>query len=305
VPSHTIPQPDFSYRFDLLLEIIKRFAFPARQKVYQNRLWRVTQGQLVAYSQTNNRLKIEYAANDSNSSIVSASRHILGLDYDLSAFYHFVQSNEKLKQVIEPLIGVPIFCTETVFEALITLIIEQHISWKNALRAQQALMAIFDTKYTNEDIVVYDFPSPEQLAQATPDQLKPLKITNRRMDLIIQISQDVANGDLDLELLHQMETKSAYDMLLQIKGIGHWTANNVLGRGLGRFPYISHNDVALQAAVQYYFHDDDSKKSAQQVIDTLEVYGGYAGLVGHFTLLRWVLDRYPIVESDALTSNDL
>ena len=37
-------------------------------------------------------------------------------------------------------VGLPIFCTETIFEALITLIIEQHITWKNALRYQRTLM---------------------------------------------------------------------------------------------------------------------------------------------------------------------
>lgn len=305
MPSDIIPQPEFSYQFGLLLEIIKRFAYPARQLVYQDQLWRVTQGQLVAYSQVENGIAIHPMISGNIASITSASRNILGLHHDLSEFYRFVQSDTKLTLVIRPLVGLPIFCTETVFEALITLIIEQHISWKNALHAQRTLMEIFDTRHTYEEVVVYDFPSPEQLAQATPDQLKPLKITNRRIDLMIRLSQDVANGDLDLEMIRQMETKAAYDMLLQIKGIGHWTANNVLSRALGRFPYISHNDVALQAAVQYYFYGDQGKKSAQQVTDTLEPYGEYAGLVGHFTLLRWVLDRYPVVELDTFISNDL
>ena len=34
------------------------------------------------------------------------------------------------------------FCSETVFEALITLIIEQHISWKSAMRSQRELLRL-------------------------------------------------------------------------------------------------------------------------------------------------------------------
>lgn len=294
--SETISLPDFPYRFDLLLEIIKRFAFPARQVIHDNCLWRVTNGQLVAYSQREDGLNIDYVASESNLSVPATTKHIFGLNHNLSLFYSFVQSDPILSQVIKPLIGLPIFCTETVFEALITLIIEQHIAWKNALRSQRTLMEIFQTSYTYADVTVYDFPSPEQLAQATPEQLKPLKITNRRIDLIIQIAQDVVVDGFDVEAIQHMETEEAYKMLMQIKGVGHWTANNVLSRALGQFPYISHNDVALQAAVQHYFHNDEGKKSAQQVIDTLEVYGEYAGLIGHFTLLRWVLDRYPMID---------
>ena len=286
--------PPFPYRFDLLLEIIKRFAHPARQAVHENRLWRITQGKLVSYTLVGDLISLNTPFGDDKVVLETSSRHLLGIDNDQSGFYEYAKQDPQLWSVIEPLVGLPIFCTETIFEALITLIIEQHISWKNALQSQQTLMTIFNTDQSYGDIKVYDFPTPQQLAQATQQQLKPLKITHRRIDLIIQIAQDVVNGELDLEAIRSEDTKTIYQMLLKIKGIGHWTAGNVIGRALGKFPYISHNDVALQAAILHYFHNDEGKKSAQQVIDTLEPYDNYAGLVGHFTLLRWVLDRYPI-----------
>ena len=189
--------------------------------------------------------------------------------------------------------GAPLFCTETVFEALVTLIIEQHISWKTAMRAQQTLMQIFDDGAKVGRATVYDFPKPRQLASAAPADLKPLKITNRRIDMIIDIASAVSSGDLDLESLAALDPQSAYERLLAIKGVGHWTANNTLGRALGLYPAMSQNDVALQAAIAHYFHDDARLKSAQLVLDTLGEYGEFAGLAGHFTLLRWVLDRYP------------
>jgi DNA-3-methyladenine glycosylase II len=286
--------PEFPYRFDLLLEIIKRFAHPARQVVHQNSLWRVTQGQLVSYTLLDNHIQINTPFQRHEEQLIRTSRHIIGMENNLTGFYDYAKQHSELWAVIKPLVGLPIFCTETIFEALITLIIEQHITWKNALRYQQTLMTIFNTDQSHEDIKVYDFPTPQQLSQATQEQLLPLKITHKRIDLIIKIAQDVVNGDLDLESLRAANAETTYKTLLKIKGIGHWTAGNVIGRALGQFPYISHNDVALQAAILYYFHGDEGKKSAQQVIDTLEPFGHYAGLVGHFTLLRWVLDRYPV-----------
>lgn len=198
-----------------------------------------------------------------------------------------------LWRVVSPLRGLPIFCTETVFEALITLIIEQHITWKNALRYQRTLMRMFNEGVSVGKAKVYDFPVAQDLARLSRTDLKPLKITNRRIDMIIEIAKAIADSALDLDAIRHMEPRAAYNKLITIGGVGHWTANNVVGRALGAYPFVSQNDVALQAAVRCYFHGGEGEKSANVVTETLGAYGGYAGLAGHFALLRWVLDRYP------------
>ena len=187
----------------------------------------------------------------------------------------------------------PVFCTETVFEALVTLIIEQHITWKTALRSQRSLMAMFSEGRCVADQRVFDFPSPEQLAALAPVQLKGLKITDRRSALIIEIARAVCRGALDLESLRHQEPEAAYEYLMRIKGVGHWTASNTIGRAFGVFPYVSQNDVALQSALRHFFFGGDGEKSAASVLETLGKYGKYAGLAAHFLLLRWVLDHYP------------
>ena len=113
--------------------------------------------------------------------------------------------------------------------------------------------------------------------------------------MILRIAKAAAAGELDLESIGQMAPKAAYDRLLTIKGVGHWTANNALGRALGAYPFVSQNDVALQAAVQRYFHAGKGQKSPDMVTDALGQYGEFAGMAAHFTLLRLVLDRYPPV----------
>ena len=291
-----IPLPPHRYRFDLLLEFVRRIAYPARMIVRDNHLWRVTAGRLVSYRQEGDAIVIGGrldVAVDYNL-VRETSKRVLGINHDLSAFYDFAAADGKLWPVIEPVAGFPLACTETVFEALITLIIEQHITWKNALRGQQTLARILAVETATGDSCVYDFASPGTMAKLQRDDLKPLKITDGRIDLIIRLAQEVVSGELDLEGIASMDTQSAYQFLLSIKGVGHWTAANVLGRALGRYPYVSHNDVALQAAVCHYFGIDRRLKSAELVNDTLLRYGRFAGLAGHFLLLRWVLDRYPV-----------
>ncbi len=288
-----IPLPPHRYRFELLLDFVRRIAHPARMIVRDNRLWRVTAGQLFSYRQAGGAIVID-GCHDTAGRVSESSQRVLGIHHDLSEFYDFAAGDASLRPIIAPVSGFPLFCTETVFEALITLIIEQHITWKNALRGQQTLLRMLAEETATADECVYGFPSSGALAKMTRADLKPLKITNGRIDLIIRLAKEVAAGALDLEGLATMETQSAYDFLVSIKGVGHWTAANVLGRALGRYPFVSHNDVALQAAVCHYFDFDSRLKSATLVNDTLLRYGEFAGLVGHFLILRWVLDRYPV-----------
>ncbi|MCY4465267.1 MAG: hypothetical protein OXE46_07000 [Chloroflexi bacterium] len=291
-----LPLPGYAYNFDLLLEIVRRFAYPARMLVEGAVLWRFTCGRLLAYQRVGASLVVrgDELANAEQAAIARKSLQILGLNRDLSAFYDHAAKDERLWHGVEPLLGLPLFCTETVFEALVTLVIEQHISWKAALRAQCALMRLFGPgELVADDRCVYDFPSPAQLAAASPSQLKPLKITDRRCALIIELARRVDSGALDLEAIADLDDSAACASLMQIKGVGTWTAGNVIGRAFGRYPLLAENDVALQAAVRAYFHDGDDKKSADMVRQALGAHGPYAGMAGHFVLLRWVLDRYP------------
>ena len=290
-----LPLPSYAYRFDLLLEFARRIAYPARMVVRGDTLWRYASGQLLSYREHSDAIVIrgDSLTVQNARCIEMSSRRWLGLDQDLTDFYHLAKRDIDLWSVVEPLAGLPVFCSETVFEALTTLIIEQHIAWKSAQRAQHELLRITACSVDAGQMPVYDFPSPERLARASRTELKPLKITNRRIDLIIAIAIAVRSGELDLEGIRCLPTAEAYRRLLAIKGVGHWTASNVIGRALGRYPYISHNDVALQSAVREYFHGGAGPKSAAQVSETLGRYGEFAGMAGHFTLLRWVLDRYP------------
>ncbi len=293
-----LPLPPYPWRFDLLLQFVKRIAYPARMLAQDDTLWRYIEGQLLSYQGTGDAIIVRGAALSASTEaqVRRASMRWLGLCRDLTDFYTFARADSELWQIIEPLQGLPIFGTETVFEALITLIIEQHITWKTAMRSQRSLMQIFGEGANVLAGRVYDFPHCQELAAAESEALKVLKITNRRIALIIDIARAVCHGELDLESMRHLSPSEAYKRLMEIKGVGHWTASNVIGRALGEYPFVSHNDVALQAAVRHYFHADKGEKSASQVIETLGKYGEYAGLAGHFLLLRWVLDHYPALQ---------
>jgi DNA-3-methyladenine glycosylase II len=193
---------------------------------------------------------------------------------------------------VRPLIGLHWLRAQTAFEALMHTIIEQQIAWVAAQKAQRWLVEWGDNWLEADGLRGYAFPTASQIAMATVDQFTPLKITFKRMALMISIAQATENGDLHLESILTMTPHDAYTFLVGIKGIGHWTASWTLQRTLGVHNVVGHNDVALQATVGRYFFGISGKVSAQTVHDTFANFGNYAALAANYTIMRWVLDKY-------------
>jgi DNA-3-methyladenine glycosylase II len=224
--------------------------------------------------------------------VIEQLEHILGTTVNQQEFWTLAQNDERLWSVAGSLHGLPALCTPTVFEALANTIIEQQIAWRAARRAQRWLLEWADRSVEFAGERYYAYPTPQQIASATIETLKPLKITHRRINLLIDIAQQVSTGELDLEQIRDLSHEAAYDFLLRIKGVGHWTAAVTISRVMGRNMYIGDNDVALQAAANRYFLGGKGRISRQQVVEIFAPYGEHAGLVAFYTLARWVLDEY-------------
>jgi len=288
--------PTQPYDFKKLLELLRRFPSPSSFSIQEDAYYQVFRDRhslsLIRVRETEDGLQIERLDGDAPEQwLVEQTVQILGVNRDLQPFYAYAKTQPDLWHVIAPLHGMPLYCTPNLYHALIYVIIEQHISWVAAQRAQLELVKWGGNFVEYDGFLHYAIPTPEQLAQASIEDLRPLKITFKRMQLLIDISQAVVDGRLDVAAIAQKSPQAVYKELLKIKGVGHWTASVVIGRVFGVFPDIPHNDVALQAAVAHYF---GVEKSAKATLAQFQQYGEYAGLAANFTLSRWVLDMYPM-----------
>lgn len=285
--------PKQQYSFDLFYKIHARYPHPSLFTLDNNAYYRpfnTNQGlSLLKVHQANNDLSITPLIGTLQ---LDRIKHILGTDTQLDAFYDSARENEPLWNIVEPLLGLPLYRSENLYEALIFVIIEQHIAWVNAQKAQHALIKWANNYIEYENKKYYVMPAPQQLAQATIDDLRPLKITFKRMQLLIDIAQAFSDDESFLQQADMLNPETLYKDLLKIKGVGHWTASVVVSRATGIYPFVPHNDVALQAAVAEYFSVEKSAKATTKVF---EAYNDFAGLAAHFTLMKWVLDKYPIV----------
>ncbi|MBL8165583.1 MAG: DNA-3-methyladenine glycosylase 2 family protein [Anaerolineae bacterium] len=291
-------QPAQPYHFPLLLEVLSHFAHPTLDIAYDNAYWRVLRvnggmGLARVTAGRDRELHVEQVAGHApEDTLLARLRQVLPMDDSRAEFYDYARGDAPLWSVVEALVGLPPWRSETLYEALMEAIIEQQIAWIAAQRAQRWLVEWGGNALDYDSQRYYAFPTPEQIAAARPEDMKPLKITDRRIALMIAVSQQVAAGTLDLEALAALPMHEAHRALVSIKGIGDWTAKVALLRACGH-ESVASGDVALQAAVNRYFYSGTGSVTARQVEETFARYGAFGGLAARYTLMRWVLDVYP------------
>jgi DNA-3-methyladenine glycosylase II len=139
------------------------------------------------------------------------------------------------------------------------------------------------------------FPGPEELASAAPEEVKRLGFSHAKARTIAEVARAVASGDLDLEALEQLEDAAAIERLISLRGIGRWTAEYVLLRGLGRLHIFPGDDVGAHNKLRRLF-DIDTDLDYDAVNRLVGRWHPYAGVV-YFHLLLDSLSESGIVAS--------
>ena len=101
-----------------------------------------------------------------------------------------------------------------------------------------------------EGSVLHAFPQPTDLARRDVEELKRLKLSRQKAVAITELSYAIVERGLDLEALATLDDDAAIDRLLHLRGVGRWTAEYILLRGLGRLHIFPGDDVGARNNLQ-------------------------------------------------------
>jgi DNA-3-methyladenine glycosylase II len=172
---------------------------------------------------------------------------------DLQPFYALAEADPVLRQLIVHFRGMRVPQAPRVFEILISAIIEQQVNLSFAHKVKKALIDTYGRWLEFEGRRYSAFPEPAALAITTPRELLRLQVSGPKARYIIAISRLALDGTFDLENLRQLEPAVANEKLLELKGVGHWTAQYVGLRALGHLDCLPAADVGLQKVIQYFY----------------------------------------------------
>lgn len=173
------------------------------------------------------------------------------LDTDLKPFYRMAQKDPVLSNIVKDFYGLRILTISDLFEALGWAIIGQHINLAFAYTLKKRFVESYGEKYCLDKKPYYLFPTPQVISQLTVGELKRLQLTAKKSEYLIELAIKITAGDLSKKrLLAEDGFKNAGRRLMQLNGVGQWTADYVGLRCLndpGAFPV---DDVGLQNAVK-------------------------------------------------------
>jgi len=174
-------------------------------------------------------------------------------DLDLEPFYALAARDLVLRRLIVHFRGMRIPQAATVFETLISAIIEQQVNLSFAHQVKKALIETYGRSVEYEGCRYNAFPEPASLATTTPRELLRIQVSGPKARYIIEISRRLVEGSLDLETLRGLEPVQAQDKLVELKGVGPWTAHYVGMRALGQRDCLPAADVGLQKVIRYFY----------------------------------------------------
>ncbi len=172
---------------------------------------------------------------------------------DLAPFYRLTESDPVLSKLVVHFRGMRIPQAPTVYETVVSAILEQQVNLTFAHKVKNALIDTYGDRVEFEGSSYNVFPQPAALAIASPRQLRRLQISGPKARYIISVSRATLDGSLDLEGLRAQDPQVADAKLRGQKGVGPWTAQYVGLRALGHLDCLPAADVGLQKAIRRFY----------------------------------------------------
>lgn len=214
---------------------------------------------------------------------VAEARRICGADLDLEAFYRAAKEDPVLGELAPRLHGLRPTLMPEPFEMLVGAICAQQVNMTFAFALRAALVRRYGTVIRVGGETVYAFPEPAALARARVRELRRMKFSGRKAEYIIGLARRIDEGELDLVALSARTNEEIIEALTAVRGLGRWTAEWFLARGLGRGDVCPAGDLAVRKAFAH-FYNRGRDLSERAIRRRAARWGAHQNLAVHYLL---------------------
>jgi len=226
--------------------------------------------------------RLDKAAKAEVTALVTA---MLGLQVDLKPFYRMAARDAKLRVLAERYRGLKPVRFPTVFEALANAFACQQFTLAAGLQLLNRLAKRGTVAVETGAGMAFGFPKPADLLHLSPRAFRKQGFSRQKTRAFRDLSQKILARDVDLEKLTSLSDADAIKFLLSLRGVGRWTAEYVLLRGLGRLDVFPGDDVGAQNHLRKWLGRRERMDYAS-VRRAVQRWQPYAGFVYFHLLLE-------------------
>jgi DNA-3-methyladenine glycosylase II len=128
----------------------------------------------------------------------------------------------------------------THFLALVRAMVYQQLSGKAAATIFNRLLDL----YPGRD------PGPAEILATSDERLRSVGLSRQKIGYLRDLSERVSRGELPLDHVETLADADLIAHLVQVKGIGRWTAQMFLMFKLGRVDVLPDLDLGIQNAIK-------------------------------------------------------
>ena len=176
-------------------------------------------------------------------------RRVFSADEDLTDLYTSSRGDPTFASVARACYGLRPVLIPTLFETLAWAIIGQQINVAFAAKCKRALAERYGRRMVVQGRTYLLFPEPSRLALLTEADLTPLQFSRQKSRYVINLAREIVGERLDLDELQGVPAEEAQRRLEGLLGVGRWTAEYFLMRGLGHRDVIPAADGGLRRMI--------------------------------------------------------
>jgi DNA-3-methyladenine glycosylase II len=213
---------------------------------------------------------------------------VFNLKFKLKDFYNHIRKDRIISKLTVKLRGLNSLSTPTLFEAIVSSIIEQQISLKVAKSIEQKIIKRYGDPLKLENKIYYGFPTPITLSKLEREDLRRCGLSYRKAEYIIGLAKCMEERRIDLDKLKNMKSSDIIQKLLKIRGIGLWTAELAVLRGLHKMDAIPADDIGLRRIVSHYYNHAETI-SGDELRIISKNWGDWSGLAAFYLIVADLL----------------
>jgi DNA-3-methyladenine glycosylase II len=232
------------------------------------------------------RIEIRTEIPDNVPEVKQIARRIISADLDLLPFYKLVSSHSVLGPITKKLYGLKPIRPASLFEMLVIAVTEQQISLAAAYHIRTRIVERFGDPVNG----LWAFPTPKKLNESSAADLMTCGLSQRKAEYVKGLAYQVVRGQLDLDRLEKTSDEDVRSLLLQVRGLGPWSAEYFLVRGLSRPDRVPADDLAVRSVVGHYL-GRGQRLSPQGTMRKLSLFKPYRGLAAFYLLAHMRLTK--------------
>lgn len=226
----------------------------------------------------------------------SVLKRVLGLEIDLTAFYRLAEGDAFLRELAARFRGLKPPRLPSLFECLVNAIACQQLTLTVGIRLLNRLAAACGPSLSDAS---HAFPGTSDLDSLEPEALLSLGFSRAKARSIVALAAAISSRHFLPEDVQRLDDAAALDRLLALRGIGRWSGEYALLRGLGRLHVFPGDDVGARNNLARRLGRQGQLDYAG-VAEAVRPWQPFAGLV-YFHLLLANLEERGLLDASEAT----